>query len=688
MGCAASRIDNEEVVRICKERKRLMKQLLGYRKEFSDAQVAYLRSLRNTGVTLRQFTESDSLELEETNSNFGFPPSPPPPLPPSPPPPPTFSPDLQKIEDRPNESQPDIDQTIETDEESGNTPPPLILTSSLDYWDPFGFTLPQCEKSLGMDEQLEEENWADTNTEFLEEDRESVSDAVDDDGVILIPKQRPDVRIVDDSSSMMSSVDMSMVVWRSKKTLARVVKDLDEYFLRASAVVKDIAVFIDIEAGGTFVYQSVKENKRKRINSAKVFSALMWNWSSRSLQSAKGIKDLPGSEEPCKPGAHCITLQKLYSEEQKLYKDVKLLKARLTTSRIISTKVGDLRTSRRLKPDEEMAKVEYSRKSLLLQRQEEEHDWAKAERTRSACENLESYILSLQESIRKSSSTILTLIKKELHPQLITLASGLMHMWQTMRNCHQVQNHISHQLNRLTTDEEKAEPTSESHQQAAAQLQTEVTSWYHSFCKLVEFQREYVRVLCMWSELTCYLEDVDGSQNGGLSTMHSLTKKWKQALDKLPDKVVSEAIKCLLSAVHSIIVQQQEECNMRKRSERLGRKLERELALLSEVEMKHGGSFPLQDANFVLTSNHPLTIRRAKVEALRILVDDEQVKYTTSFRTTRAMVLNNLQTSLPKVFQALTVFSSAYAHSFEGILCDTTESECEDVQQRPPSNGI
>ena len=32
-----------------------------------------------------------------------------------------------------------------------------------------------------------------------------------------------------------------------------------------------------------------------------------------------------GSGEPCKPGAHCVTLEKLYSEEQKLYKDVKVI---------------------------------------------------------------------------------------------------------------------------------------------------------------------------------------------------------------------------------------------------------------------------------------------------------------------------------------------------------------------------
>lgn len=74
--------------------------------------------------------------------------------------------------------------------------------------------------------------------------------------------------------------------------------------------------------------------------------------------------------------------------------------------------------------EEENAKVEYGRKSVLLQKLEEEHDWTKAEKTRSAFESLQSYILSLQESIGRSSSSILTFINKELHPQLITLTSG------------------------------------------------------------------------------------------------------------------------------------------------------------------------------------------------------------------------------------------------------------------------
>ncbi|GER36783.1 hypothetical protein STAS_13153 [Striga asiatica] len=392
----------------------------------------------------------------------------------------------------------------------------------------------------------------------------------------------------------------------------------------------------------------------KRSNPAKVFSALTWSWSSRSLQSPKDSVNSHESNDPCKPGAHCITLQKLYSEEQKVYKDVK---------------------------EEEMAKLEYGRKSLLLQRLQEEHDYAKAEKTRLAYESLESYISSLQESIEKSSSTLLTLITKELHCQLITLTSGLMHMWRTMHDCHELQSHISEQLNHLA-DQQKIEPTAESHRQAAAQLQTEVNSWYLSFCKLVKFQHEYVRALCKWSELTHYLQAIDGSRIDDLKKVHTLAKKWLQALDNLPDKMVSEAIKAFLSTVHTIVVQQHEECSMRKRSQRLEKKLERELALLSEVEMRFSRNFSTEDSNSVLTSNnHPLTIRRAKVEALKVLVNNEKVKYMNSVKTTRVMIVNSLQMSLPKVFQALTVFSSVYADSFEEILSNDTERE--DVQHTP-----
>lgn len=259
MGCAFSRIDQEERVRVCRDRKRLMKQLLRYRHEFANAQLAYLRSLKNTGATLRQLTESELLEAEETNSGFGFLPSPPPPLPPSPPPPPTFSPDLRKFQNR----RKPVHEILEIDENGGDSPPPPGPSSSWEYWDPFA-PMPQCER---RNESLEDEDesWADTKTEFVDgEDEEEAVYA--DEEVNTVRATKEIVELVDDNVSMTSSQrkeadDLSMVVWRGKKTLTAIVKELDEHFLKASVVVKDIAVFIDIDCGGTFAYQTAEDSK-------------------------------------------------------------------------------------------------------------------------------------------------------------------------------------------------------------------------------------------------------------------------------------------------------------------------------------------------------------------------------------------------------------------------------------------
>lgn len=61
----------------------------------------------------------------------------------------------------------------------------------------------------------------------------------------------------------------------------------------------------------------------KRSSSAKVFSALSWSWSSKSLQMGKDATT-SGAVEPCRPGAHCSTLEKLYTAEKKLYQLVRV----------------------------------------------------------------------------------------------------------------------------------------------------------------------------------------------------------------------------------------------------------------------------------------------------------------------------------------------------------------------------
>ncbi|KAG4214563.1 Benzoyl-CoA reductase subunit C [Gossypium arboreum] len=640
MGCAASRIQREGRVQVCKERKKLMKQLVGYRGEFADAQLAYLRALKNTGVTLRQFTESDSLELENTSHCLTLPPSPPSPLPPPPPPPPSFSPDPRKAGEN-GIIEAAQDESAKVNQDECSTPPPPTASSSWTYWDLFESTSPlHHPKQSETVEPIQEESWAESRMQF--EDENPGEELVEGFAINTPPMRSLRREIADNSSSIMSwynkdSTDVAMLVLKNNKTLEGIMKDLDDYFLKASAGGKEIAVFTDINIGNNSLPWKLNENKRNRSNSAKVFSALSWSWSSKSLQLARDAFQCRYSK-PCNPGAHCITLDKLYVAEQKLYKEVK---------------------------EEEVTKLELEKKLMLLQKQDENHDWTKTQKIKSSVENLENDMTRLQHSISTACSSILELIDEELYPQLVALTSGLMGMWKMMYKSHQFQNHISKQLNHLT-DHLSMDLTTESRLQATAQLETEVSFWYYSFCRLIKSQQEYLRTLCQWIQLTDCLVS-NQQQSHCSSAVRRLCEEWHLGFEKLPDKVASETIKSFLLAIQSIIQQQAVEHNQKRKYEKLQKRLQKELISLTEMEKKVEGSVLTLDMNSTLSPKHPLSLKRAKTEALKKRVDVEKGKHLNSVQLSKTMILSNLKTSLPNVFQALMGFSKACVEVFEAI---------------------
>lgn len=102
MGCAQSKVDNEESVARCKERKILMKEAVVARNAFAAGHSGYAISLKNTGAALSDYAQgevqdSHSHLLEPPIEPISQPPPPPPPPPsmdslPPPPPLPNFSP--------------------------------------------------------------------------------------------------------------------------------------------------------------------------------------------------------------------------------------------------------------------------------------------------------------------------------------------------------------------------------------------------------------------------------------------------------------------------------------------------------------------------------------------------------------------------------------------------------------------
>lgn len=691
MGCVYSSIDNEEKVVRCKERKKLMRQVVSSRHEFAVSQMAYLQALRNAGATLRQFAELESVELQKTSPyphlrhyRVTLPPSPPPFPPPPPPPPPlsltpspsygsaTFPTSIPvnraSTDVRISNAQPSSPPKNSTSEQQWNTPhdsdtetptppPPPPQGSAWDFWDPFCASSPArisdrraphtSENELKKQQQqqqqqqqqlkIEEEQWDETVTEF-DDDQETENSRLTD---------KSPGRETDDNSSMVSwytkDTDLAMVISRKHKNLGEIVGQLDEYFLKASEGGKEVSEFLD--ASKAYLEHDLGKFNKNSYRSAKVFSALSWSWSLKSPLVCKDTVGLLNTGEPYSQGSHCATLERLCAWEKKLYEKVR---------------------------NRESAKITLQKKMRLLRSQQSKgYEETKINKTRRDIEMLQCYILQEREDVITISASILNLKENQLYPQLVELSEGLMRMWRSMYECHLVQNHIAQQVNQLQSLP-STETTSDYHQLATIQLENEVSKWYTSFCAFVKSQRNYMQTLSGWMKLS--LHQLENGMEGTLETcppyISTLVEEWQQALDRLPVKAASEAIKSFITIVHEIVVQQAEEQKHRKKSERLYKRLEKKEASLQSLERKYCASTTAKSKetpNSGLDPKDPLAQKRAKIDAFKRKVEDEKLKHLNSIRTTRARTLKNLQTWLPTVFQAMTSFSSACMQEFEAV---------------------
>lgn len=59
MGCSSSKLDDEEAVQLCKDRKNLIKQAVEHRIRFASGHIAYIQSLKRVSAALRDYVEGD-----------------------------------------------------------------------------------------------------------------------------------------------------------------------------------------------------------------------------------------------------------------------------------------------------------------------------------------------------------------------------------------------------------------------------------------------------------------------------------------------------------------------------------------------------------------------------------------------------------------------------------------------------
>lgn len=246
-----------------------------------------------------------------------------------------------------------------------------------------------------------------------------------------------------------------------------------------------------------------------------------------------------------------------------------------------------------------------------------------------------------------------------------------------MNQFHQVQNDIVQQVRGLVNRSTKGESTSDLHRQATRDLESAVSAWHASFCRLIKFQRDFIRSLHGWFKLT--MLPVNSEQANGKkepSEAFAFCDEWKLALDRVPDTVASEAIKSFINVVHSISLKQTEELKIKKRTESVSKELEKKASSLRNIEKKYYNSYSMvgiglpdtgADNGHMLDARDPLAEKKIELAACQRRVEDEMMKHTRAVEVTRAMTLNNIQTGLPGVFQAMTSFSVLIMEALETV---------------------
>ncbi|KAK2993393.1 hypothetical protein RJ640_000715 [Escallonia rubra] len=246
-----------------------------------------------------------------------------------------------------------------------------------------------------------------------------------------------------------------------------------------------------------------------------------------------------------------------------------------------------------------------------------------------------------------------------------------------MNQFHEVQNHIVQQVRGLVNRSSKGESTSDLHRQATRDLEAAVSAWHSSFCRLVKFQRDFIHSLHGWFKLTLLpvnSEPMNGNREP--SEAFAFCDEWKLALDRLPDTVASEAIKSFINVVHSISLKQTEELKIKKRTESASKDLEKKSSSLRSIEKKYYHSYSMvgiglpdigPDSGHALDARDPLSEKKSELAACQRRVEDEMLRHSKAVEVTRAMTLNNIQTGLPGVFQAMTSFSALFMEAFEGV---------------------
>ncbi|KAG7972894.1 hypothetical protein I3843_07G204200 [Carya illinoinensis] len=703
MGCAQSRIDNEESVLRCKDRKNLIKDAVIARNAFAAGHSGYAMALKNTGAALSDYGhgEAGDPHPQPADPTPSQPPPPPPPPPPPmdslpPPPPPNFSPSpspspieratsLPAMPTKPRktraiaiaeEEEDEIEDEEEEDDEGnlGMNKDGVIAKDSRNKGEEVGPPLTRDMKAVPLMPELKgmawdyffsvEENMPPPDPTLNENvDNENINQGVafgeetqnvglgSDD---LVEPKTPETGEEREEKEKEKQIERAKTAPEEFKkmgkaapgvSLMKILTDLDDHFLKASQSAQEVSNML--EATRLHYHSNFADNRGHIDHSARVMRVITWNKSFRGISNGEGRKDDFDSEEY---ETHATVLDKLLAWEKKLYEEVK---------------------------QGELMKLEYQRKVSLLNKQKKRNAGAESlEKTKAAVSHLHTrYIVDMQ-SMDSTVLEVNQLRDEQLYPKLVDLVAGMAKMWGSMCAHHESQLRLVTDLGSLDIAHAPKE-TTKHHYDRTVQLSNVVQKWQAEFEKLVTHQKEYIRALNNWLKLN--LIPIESSLKEKISSpprvqhppIKALLHSWHDHLEKLPDELVKSAIASFAAVIKTIIVSQEEEIKLKDKCEEIRKELIRKNEAFQDWYQKYmqrRGSDQMdhergEDAN----SQDPISEKEFAVESLKKRLEDEVESHQRQCIQVREKSLGSLKTCLPELFHAMSLYTHACSDAYEKV---------------------
>ncbi|RDX81747.1 Nitrate regulatory gene2 protein, partial [Mucuna pruriens] len=590
MGCVNSKTEKNEALRLCSERKRLIKVAIDSRYALAAAHLSYIQSLRNIGVALRRFAEAETL-IESSLSVSDHTPS-------------------QSTYPSPSPSH------VDDDDDASESPLNSESHHHVSYARIRGSETVTVTINPNSDGYLDDEaTQSDASWDFFfdghasyykdEEETDSFMDAsrgqwsstdlfvqcCDPSTVVkgCCNKQTGDREArqllespsYDGRSSSKNNKDLAQreedpsefITHRAKDFLSSM-KVIEHRFVRAFESGREVSRLLEANKI-KFGYSKAKGKSSATI----LLAAFMFAWCGekatpvsqepeqkilswkRSVSSesdsiknplvttSKKYMDDNGIdfvEEPCMiAGSHSCTLDRLYAWERKLYDEVK---------------AG------------EFIRKEFDRKCDQLR-----HQFAKdrstqvIDKTRSVVKDLHSRIIVAIYSVDLISKRIERMRDEELFPQLLELTQGLMRTWKVMVECHHAQ-YITitlayHSRSSMKTLE------GDTRREIMAQLLEEFECFGLSFSNWINSHTSYIEALNGWLQ-NCILQPRErpksrkpfSPRRALAPPIFVLCRDWSAGIKALPSQELSHAIQYFVSDLRRMIEQQDKELHEKQNS--------------------------------------------------------------------------------------------------------------------------